>query len=180
MVNPDEEMKEFALLPPGKVPNMTVTHSHSHYNLVVSRHCRLVQSFLKEKSHINQETTEFLKLKEEHELLKVKHSECLKQIETLQKNMDELKGTKEAENNASNLNEDEEIEEIVLLNGKKSGFKREGPHSEPKAKPAAQQHNCKTCGKVFRSKGELGKHALEHTNDGDWTCDDCPHQTNTL
>ena len=36
IVSPDEELKEFALLPPGKVPNMTVIHSHSHDNLVVS------------------------------------------------------------------------------------------------------------------------------------------------
>ena len=44
IVSPDEELKEFALLPPGKVPNMTVIHSHSHDNLVVSGHCILAKT----------------------------------------------------------------------------------------------------------------------------------------
>ena len=67
----------------------------------------------------------------------------------------------------------------VILDGKLNGFSREGPHSKPIAKPVVQQHTCKKCKKVFKTKPDLTHHMSQHINDGDWNCDDCPHQTNT-
>ena len=57
-----------------------------------------------------------------------------------------------------------------------NGFSREGPHSKPVAKSV---FNYNICSKKFNTQDQLMKHMDQHTNDGDWNCDDCAHQTNS-
>ena len=69
ILTPHPELQEFCILPAGKVPNMTLLHSNnSHFDLVISRHSRLAQSFLIDE----QEATEHIKPNEEKNMISLK------------------------------------------------------------------------------------------------------------
>ena len=90
IIKPNEQLKEFSILPPGKVPNMTLLHTNdSQYELVVSKNSRLVKNFINEEQYSKPEENELAIIKEEHEKLKAVHFECLKQISDLK---DEING----------------------------------------------------------------------------------------
>ena len=50
---------------------------------------------------------------------------------------------------------DDISEEMILLKGKQSGFIRDGPQAKSKAKPEAQQHDCKICENSFGTEAGL-------------------------
>ena len=127
------------------------------------------------------ETDELTKLKEDHEKLKCSYSESLKEITTLKNEVHEMKHKNNIDNSVCvDDTEDNLSNAKVIVDGKQKGFTREGPQSKPIAKPVVQQQTCQNCNKTFEGKTELTDHMQTHTNDGDWNCDECAHQTNSL
>ena len=125
-----------------------------------------------EESNINPEETELDTLKKQHEELKTKHSKCLKQIDFLK---DEIHKIKNEPNNDDPMDDTDDSvnEEQILLNGKKSGFTRDGPQSKPIPKQLPKSIPCEHCDNNFESQIELQQHMLKHTNDDEWNCDMC-------
>ena len=162
----------------GIVPNMTLIHtSDSHYDLLVSKKSRIVQNLLGEQQNLEPEADQLCQLKEEHEKLKIKHFECLGEIKTLKETISELKTCKPKNQEKSDDGSgDEPTEEQTLLNGKLNGFSRDSPHSKPLPKSV---FTCNICKMKFKTQDQLREHLTQHTNDGDWNCDDCAHQTNS-
>ena len=171
MIKPDPELKEFCILPAGTVPDMILLHNNdSHYDLILPRKSRLVQGLLsnREENKTKPERDEIESLRDENKKLSMLVIELKNQIEN-------LKAEKDTPNNDNTNKVD--IEEAQVLNkGKLSGFSREGPHSKPLAK---QIFECKSCNRIFNKNEELLIHVKEHTNDGDWNCNECPYQTNS-
>ena len=94
---------------------MTVIHTNdSHFDLVVSRNSRLGHSLLIGEQNLLHENDEFLRRNEGNKNLK-------QEITPLKS---EIKGEKSY--SVSIKDTDDLIEERVLLNGKQSGFAREG------------------------------------------------------
>ena len=70
IVGPNPELKSFSLLPPGKVPDMTLLHhENAHFDLIVSGNSRLAQNELIRNGKDTEET-ELKELKEKYETLK--------------------------------------------------------------------------------------------------------------
>ena len=162
---------------------MTLLHtSDSHFDLVVSKTSRIAQNMMANEPACEAEPNELNKLKDEHEKLKVAHTESLKLVEKLKNEMHEAqKVNKKNESAPNDETEDNNLtdinEEQVLLNGKLNGFTREGPQSKPAAKA---MFACNICSDNFKTQEQLRKHMDQHTNDGDWNCDDCDYQTNLM
>ena len=72
------------------------------------------------------------------------------------------------------------IQELVTM--KNSGSIRESPQVQAKPKPAPRRsikdYKCDICKLVRASNEKLKKHMSNHTDEGDWTCDDCSYQSN--
>ena len=72
------------------------------------------------------------------------------------------------------------IKELVTM--KNSGSTRESPQVQAKPKPAPRSitnnFKCDICKLARDSKEKLQRHMKNHTNEGDWTCDDCSYQSN--
>ena len=144
IISPAKELQEFSILPPGKVPDMTLIHTNdSHYDLLVSRSSRLAQSFFMKEEGFKLETDELTKLKEDHEKLKCSYSESLKEITTLKNEIHEMKHKNNIDNSVCvDDTEDNLSNAKVIVDGKQKGFTREGPQSKPIAKPVVQQQTC--------------------------------------
>ena len=238
IIQPDPELEKSAILPVGKVPVMVLLHSSdSHFDLIVSRTSRIVQSFLMTEkapksapSALENLEKEHKNLKEKFDKLKTEHAICLATIEYLRNEL--------TENNT--IETKDSSEEQILLNGKLNGYMRETPQSNLAAKSSVKcelcnntyktqaeftihmkshtsRTRCNICEEKFRDASSLKDHTeknhsnkqqpdhspenfkcsicekefnkelslkehLEraHTNDGDWNCDDCDHQTNSV
>ena len=189
IIEPDPELESFSLLPPGKVPDMTLLHfDNAHFDLIVSKHSRLVKNVL--PSNINEEASkESVDLKEKYEKLKIAYNESLMKIKKLEtKHTSEKKKDErmELDENDDVVNDDaideskneENDEERILLASKQSGFLRDNPQHQPRTKPSLKTIECEFCDKRFGSNIQLKNHMQNHGNEGDWTCDDCHYQTN--
>ena len=100
---------------------------------------------------------------------------------------DEIKSLKETKNGDKykKANEETEPNIIDLVNMKQSGHERTGPQNESVArsksipkKPHCSSFKCGVCKLVCETSAKLGKHMKNHDDDGDWTCDGCPYQSN--
>ena len=191
---PDPDIKEFAMLPPGIVPDMILLHSEdSHFNLISSKQSRLVRNI--EEKHKNKDKlddkdnhkcndNELNELKQKYDKLQKTYLESLEEIKHLKNNKPttkkrKIESTKETdeEYNEQETNTERSDEEI-LTTSKQSGFSRDGPQSQPIPKPKTKEQ-CEVCKLTFESRTNLETHMKKHTSDGDWRCNDCPHQTNS-
>ena len=174
IIGPDPALESFSLLPPGKVPDMTLLHyDNAHFDLIVSKHSRLTENVVP-KSRNEQDSKELMDLKEKYEKLKIAYTESLVKIEKLSSKVkkDEQIAVEEVDNQM------EHIEEDILLSSKKSGFLRDNPQYQPQPKPMLKSIECEFCEKRFDSNNQLKKQMQDHGTDGDWNCDECHYQTN--
>ena len=170
-IKADAKLAIFSILPKGKVPNMTVVHTgNNHYDLIVSKISRIAQKTLSnvQTTPEKEENIELSALKEEYELLRKEHSECLKKIEKLQNELETSKESKEVDKEY-----EANTEEQILLKGKLEGFSQECPQSEPKP------FTCILCANKFKTKDQLEKHVSQHTNDGGINCKICTDKVKT-
>ena len=137
-----------------------------------------------QKTDRNCEKTMLDELMEAHENLKKEHQRCLEEIKSLKEVVELSKETNKSVVTTQSLDDkavhddQKSDEESILYAGKQSGFTRIGPHIQSQKK-TRKSFNCGFCKQIFPSSETLGKHREEdHTNDGDWRCDDCPYQTN--
>ena len=111
--------------------------------------------------------------------------EALKKISVLEKQnkISEVKLKQFAkENDDIDEVEDEDILKEKIIESKHKGYKRTGPQSEAirlEKNKSKETKKCPICDKSFLSEPEFNKHVSTHTDDGDWTCNECPFQTNS-
>ena len=177
-IGPDPELEPFSLLPAGKVPDMVLIHyDNCHFNLLVSKDSRLVKGTKLDNQMENLiPSREFDELQRKYDDLRTAYTECLVQIEELK---NQHSSTKPKPNKKQAQDDSDDSEEEVLQSAKLSGFYRDGPQSKALPKPALTTFACKVCKKFFKTSNLLEQHMENHTNDGDWNCDDCSHQTNS-
>ena len=194
MIGPDPVLQQFALLPSGTVPEMILIHNDdSHFDLLVSMKSRLASDAIDGNVHSHEHEFAQLKqkydeLKHTHEDLKTAYKESLETIATLKKTnetsqrkrktakVDKLSDVFIIENEDDLQNSEEEI----LLASKQSGFARVGPQVQPVPNPSQKIDQCEICNKTFLHMSELVNHMDTHSNDGDWSCNDCSFQTNSM
>ena len=174
-IKADSKLAEFAILPKGKVQNMTLINTNeSHYDLIISKTSRIAQNILtKDEEPI--EKPDSTHLKEELDSLKLAYTECLNHIEKLEKELEALKNEKQVKETVDTENDGSNIEELILLKGKSSGFTREGPQFESIQKPI----NCEKCPDKFKTQDQLNKHLLQHTNTRKNICNICGEMIQT-
>ena len=82
-------------------------------------------------------------------------------------------------------NDKENADLKTLFSGKNCGFTRVGPQASPIVKnniavdDAVNDSKCKICGMLCENMVHLNDHMRVHTEDGDWTCNNCSFQTNS-
>ena len=185
-IGPDKdlEIKEFAMLPPGVVPTMTLLHTvDSHFDLVLPKDARIVKNLYGDNPYSKPESNELYTIKEEYENLKAVHTRCEKEIINLKDLVKELT-IKIKTMNAKEKPLDEENDELQnvknLFTKKKMGFQRIGPQVEANKKPDIVDYHCANCSKCFITKNELEVHKKTvHTNDEQNNCKNCARSFKT-
>ena len=107
-------------------------------------------------------------LEEKYCLLEKENKEFKEEIKQLKSKL------KNTNYNSNSLDEEADNTEAECLPKLKSkGFRKTNPQSEPEI-----NLKCTICKKKFKNKEVLRTHMKSHDNDGDWTCNECSHQTN--
>ena len=192
-IGPDNDFKEGAKEPWGKIPNMTLFYiEKSHYDLITSRKRKVTKKIIDGKKFSNELFNLDSDLKKELEEIRIAnkklitvYSASLQKVKNLE---DQLKNDISViENNVvetmTKSKQEESLDDQILLEGKRSGFSRTGPQSQPIAKSkdnkAMQGYKCDVCQKSFDRKEVLEKHEHSHNEDGDWNCDNCGFEANS-
>ena len=181
IITPDPDLKQFALLPSGIVPDMTLIHfENNHFNLLVSSESRIFNNELKEELNKNVEKTNLEKLREleeKYKNLQADHERCLDELNKLRK-----KYHQETQKNDENHEASAFIDEEMLVAMKENGFRRTGPQSQSIPRNNSTTFTCTSCKQTFKSKDTLKTHTETHitkNEDGDWNCKNCSYQTNS-
>ena len=181
IITPDPDMKQYALLPPGVVPDMTLIHfENNHFNLLVSSESRIFNIEISEDLNKTVEKTALEKLREleeKYQNLQADHERCLDELNKLRKRHQQATKMSDENHEAS-----AHIDEEMLVAMKENGFRRTGPQSQSIPRNSSTTYTCVLCKQIFKTKDTLKKHTETHNTedeDGDWNCKNCSFQTNS-
>ena len=187
IIEPNPEFAQFSELPAGTIPDMIVLHEYdSHYNLIVPS-----DSILAREGGLDHQRIENLNKNAEVENSnKNLEKEPIKAPESLEDRVKKLEAKlEEVQNRCDKLEKknkelineirDSKIicedgkskeEEKVLLNLKRSGFRRQNPQFQPE-----ENLQCKNCDCKFLSQEQLNIHMKTHSV-SEYKCQNCDYK----
>ena len=183
-IGPDPELDAFKFLPEGKVPEMVlINYDQQHYNLIISQDSSLAkvgtlsehleesidEEVLEEdEEEMGMEVDDQVTIAEKFASLEKEYRKSQNVIKMLNKKVSflekKLMSNNSKDDSVTEIDDLDVLDETEILINKSNGYRRDGPHAQPKpSNPGTLVFQCKECKVMLETKGLLSAHEKNHS-----------------